>query len=121
MKKFLLIITSCLFSSGAIANHAIQYDIRIDGITCPFCVATSEKALMKLDGVGSISSNLESGVISVCGPNSLVLEESQMRSLFLKKGFTFRSLSKMENCSIDDNPLSDSEHHHADGQEHKHE
>jgi len=104
----------------AIADHKIQYDIRIDGFTCPFCIATSEKALKKIDGIELISSNLETGTISVCGASTLVLEEPELEKLFLKKGFTYRSLSKIDGCSLssNDNPSNANQEHPEDHSEH---
>jgi len=40
--------------------------IRVDGMTCPFCVATSEKSLQKITGVKSVVTNLDEGLIEVC-------------------------------------------------------
>lgn len=100
MKKIIYFLTGLISCSTASADHTIQYDIRVDGITCPFCVATSEKALRKIDGVEAVGANLETGTISVCADSSLVLEDEQLRTLFLKKGFTYRNMSKTEGCSI---------------------
>ncbi|UTW57652.1 heavy-metal-associated domain-containing protein [Kordiimonas sp. SCSIO 12603] len=77
----------------------VQYDIKVDGITCPFCVATSEKALKKIEGVRSVTANLETGIISVCGVEDLELTEEQLRKLFRKKGFTYREFKKSNSCS----------------------
>ena len=85
------------------AAELIQYDLKVDGMTCPFCLASSESALKKLDGVERISSNLETGTISVCGPASLEFDELELGKLFEKKGFTYRHLSKLANCSLVEN------------------
>jgi len=125
MKTQHLLIFTSLFSVTISADSAVQYDIRVDGITCPFCVATSEQALKKIDGISHINSNLDSGTISVCGRDSLVLEEETLRALFLKKGLTYRSMSKTSACSqdgeaIDSTPTLkhgehlDVEHDHAE-------
>ncbi len=46
MKPALLFLFGLVFVGGALADD-VQYEIRVDGITCPFCVATSERALKK--------------------------------------------------------------------------
>jgi len=102
MKNSLILLTSLVIFSTSHADELIQYDLRIDGITCPFCVATSEKALKKIDGIQRISSNLDTGIISVCGVNSLTLEEDQLTNIFRSKGFTYRGQSKLDSCSIEE-------------------
>lgn len=76
----------------------VQYDMRVDGITCPFCVATSAKALKKIDGVKSVDSDLEKGIIKVCADENVVFKDEELKKLFIEKGFTFKSMSKKERC-----------------------
>lgn len=99
MKKLTLLILALLLSTAANADHWVQYDIRIDGITCPFCVLSSEKALKKIDGIQTINTNIETGTMTVCAEQSVVLEESELRKLFLKAGFTYRSFTQSGTCS----------------------
>lgn len=102
MKNLLILIGAALALVSAHAEEQAQYDLRIDGITCPFCVATSEQALREIDGIELISSNLETGIISVCGASSLSLDETQLTKLFRNKGFTYRGLTQANVCSIDE-------------------
>lgn len=76
-----------------------QYVLRIDGITCPFCVATSEKALKQIEGVRSVSSNLKDGTIAVCADDaSADLSDAHLAKLFKGKGFTYRGKEKRGSC-----------------------
>ncbi len=84
--------------SPAWAGKTQTYHMRVDGITCPFCVKTSEKALRKIPGVKRVSTNLKKGVITVCASPSAHITSGKMRTLFTKKGFTFRSMSKGRSC-----------------------
>ncbi len=86
--------------AGAVLADDVQYDIRVDGITCPFCVATSERALMKITGVHAVGSNLETGTIFVCADRQVTFTDAQLKQLFLDKGFTYRSFEKSPGCSI---------------------
>ena len=125
MKKLLFIVFSFALNLSVQANELIQYDLRVDGMTCPFCLATSEKALKKIQGVRYVSSNLDSATISVCGPASLEFDEAELSDLFKTKGFTYRSLEKQKNCSLpgsdgeESTPLETQEHAHSGEQEHK--
>jgi len=103
MVKILLISTGLLFASASAsaANAAdVQYNIRVDGMTCPFCVATSEKALKKIKGVTRVSTNLKKGLIRVCTADSVTFTDKQLKTLFLKKGFTYKSMTKDNGCTI---------------------
>lgn len=77
-----------------------QYDMRVDGLTCPFCVATSSKALKKIDGVSEVAIDLEEGLISVCAAPGTDLNEARMEKLFRKKGFTYRSQTVVATCQL---------------------
>ncbi|VAW01716.1 hypothetical protein MNBD_ALPHA06-2119 [hydrothermal vent metagenome] len=100
----LLPITTGLFMlfAGSTMAADVQYDMRIDGITCPFCVATSAKALKKIDGVKQVGSDLEEGIIKVCADEKVKFTDEQMTKLFVEKGFTYRSMTKANSCSSED-------------------
>lgn len=99
MKSSTLFFIAFVFTGTALADD-VQYDIRVDGITCPFCVATSERALMKIPGVHAVGSNLETGTIFVCADRQVTFTDAQLKQLFLDKGFTYRSFEKSPGCSI---------------------
>ena len=101
MKKSILLTLAFLISTTTNADDRIEYQILIDGITCPFCVASSENALKKIEGILAISTNIETGTMTACSEPSLILEDSQLRKLFLEKGFTYRSFTQSDGCSID--------------------
>lgn len=98
-----VMLTSAGLGLAAGTAHAgdVQYDLRVDGMTCPFCVATSEKALKKIEGVKAVSSDLDAGVISVCAEESVEFTDEQLRELFLDKGFTYKSMTKQDGCTIE--------------------
>ncbi len=119
MKRTILFLVAFAVTSTATLADEVQYDIRVDGITCPFCVATSERALKKIEGVQSVGSNLETGTIFVCADSHVTLTDAQLKQLFRDKGFTYRSFEKTSGCSIaghehDDEELRDIPEDHAD-------
>ena len=107
MKKSILklalapLALTALSTGTAQANHA-QYDMQVDGLTCPFCVATSSKALKKINGVYDVSVDLDTGIISVCAASDTDLSDKRMKKLFRKKGFTYRSQTISESCNFVD-------------------
>ena len=107
-RSILFIVFLMVTATSALADDAsapagdVQYDIRVDGITCPFCVATSERALKKIDGVHAVGSNLETGTIFVCADSRVEFSDAQLQRLFLDKGFTYRSFEQTPGCSLGD-------------------
>lgn len=100
MKKFLFItLTLIMFSSNAFAAN-VQYNIRVDGIVCPFCVKTSANALAKIDGVNEVSTDLEKGLIKVCADEKVNFTDEQLTDLFLKNGFTYKGMEKKDICEL---------------------
>ena len=113
-----------IVSFTSAADHLIdqrhQYDIRVDGMTCPFCVATSRRALEKIAGVQDVAVDLERGEISVCADNQVAFTEHQLKRLFASKGFTFRSFTTTPQCSIVDQPHLPSSAEHSQPHDHSH-
>ena len=100
MRRTILPLILLMVTSVNVMAEDIQYDIRVDGITCPFCVATSERALKKIEGVHAVGSNLESGTILVCADSRVEFTDAQLQKLFLDKGFTYRSFEQALGCSL---------------------
>ena len=119
MKRTILFLFIFAVTITAALADEVQYDIRVDGITCPFCVATSERALKKIEGVHAVGSDLETGTIFVCADSRVAFTDAQLKQLFRDKGFTYRSFEKTSGCSIagherDDEELRDIPEDHAD-------
>lgn len=98
MKRLLFVTAAIVLMSGNAIAADVQYNMRIDGITCPFCVATSAKALKKIDGVKEVGSDLEKGIIKVCADENTRFTDEQLTKLFVEKGFTYRGMEKQEQC-----------------------
>lgn len=99
MMRTSLLAAALLVSAAPALAADRQYVMRIDGITCPFCVATSEKALKKIDGVKSVASNLKEGTITVCADDEKVtFTDESLAALFKEKGFTYRGMEMTGAC-----------------------
>ncbi|MBL4596794.1 MAG: cation transporter [Robiginitomaculum sp.] len=98
MKRLLITTGIAMLVAGNAFAADVQYNMRVDGITCPFCVATSAKALKKIDGVKKVSSDLENGIIKVCADENVKFTDEQLTKLFVEKGFTYRSMEKQKQC-----------------------
>lgn len=78
----------------------VRYVLRVDGMTCPFCVATSEKSLKAMAGVKSVSTDLDRGTISVCADDKVArLDDATLTRMFRQRGFTYRAKQSGTGCS----------------------
>ncbi len=71
-----------------------HYEIRADGLACPYCAYGIEKSFMAIDGVKYVDVKLKKGLVLVTGDKKLALEEPQLKTLFNDAGFTYRSMKK---------------------------
>jgi len=72
-----------------------HYEIRADGLACPYCAYGIEKKLMQIHGVKYVDFDLKKGLVLVTGDEELVLKEAQLKTLFNDSGFTFRKVKKV--------------------------
>ena len=84
-------LLSLLISAAALAD-GLQYQMRVDGLACPYCAYGIEKHLKKIDGVGKIDVDLDNGLVTVNVATGVTLTDEQMVKLFNNAGFTFRSM-----------------------------
>ncbi len=84
-----LVMLSSLQVSFAAGTN---YDIRVDGLACPFCAYGIEKKFKKMDGISNIQIDLDKGLVSVDAEEGIELKEDKMKTLFNDAGFTFRSM-----------------------------
>jgi len=82
-----------LWSSLALAA-GMQYDLRVDGLSCPFCAYGIEKKLKKTEGVETVDIDLKRGVVVVKTREGVKLTEPQMKQLVKDAGFTLKSLTE---------------------------
>lgn len=82
--------------------ETVQHNLRVDGITCPFCVASSAKALKKIDGVEAIDADLEKGIIKVCAEKATDMNDEKLNQLFLDKGFKYRDKETIKTCELNE-------------------
>ncbi|HEC26429.1 MAG TPA: copper chaperone [Gammaproteobacteria bacterium] len=85
---FGLLLIQAAFAAGT------HYEMRVDGLACPFCAYGIEKKLKAVDGVSDIKVDLNKGLVSVNMAEGKELSEEQMKKLFKDAGFTYRSMKK---------------------------
>lgn len=90
-KRWPMALMGLLLIQGAWAAGT-HYEMRVDGLACPFCAYGIEKKLKALEGVENIHVDLDKGLVSVDVKEGKKLTEEQMRQLFTDSGFTYRSM-----------------------------
>ena len=98
MRNLFLTTGAFLAFTATAAMAGDNYTVKVDGMTCPFCVAKAEKTLKTLPGVKNVSTDLKAGVISVCTNPPASLTSDRVKSLITSAGFTFKNLSKSGAC-----------------------
>ncbi len=74
-----------------------RYEIRVDGLACPYCAYGVEKKLKRIDGVISVDIDLDKGIVTVTLREGVSLSELDMHRLFNDAGFTYRSMALVSN------------------------
>ncbi|MFV1984190.1 MAG: heavy-metal-associated domain-containing protein [Thiohalomonadales bacterium] len=88
MSLFGLLLIQNVFAAGT------HYEMRVDGLACPFCAYGIEKKLKAIEGTDKISVDLDKGLVTVNLAEGKELTEEQMKKLFNDSGFTYRSMKK---------------------------
>ena len=94
MKKQILISLFGLFFMQAVFAGSTHYEMRVDGLACPFCAYGIEKKLKAIEGSSDISVDLDKGLVILNMADGKILTEEQMVKLFNDSGFTYRSMKK---------------------------
>jgi len=102
MKQLVAVISIgaiSIFGSTAFAES--KYEIRADGLACPYCAYGIEKKFMAIDGVKHVDIKLKQGKVFVTGKESLKFSEPQLITLFNDSGFTYRTMKNLSDNEID--------------------
>ncbi len=90
-KTFTTLVLGLLLAMNAWAS-CTRYEMRVDGLACPYCAYGIEKKLNAIDGVENLDVDLNAGIVRVDVIEGVVLSETDMKQLFNDAGFTFRSM-----------------------------
>ncbi len=95
MRTFLLTMFM-LAASSVVMGGGMQYELRVDGLACPFCAYGIEKKLKKTAGVKTVAFDLEAGKVIVTTEESARFTEDEMERLIEEAGFTLRGMTERE-------------------------
>jgi len=93
MKKIIIISLFSLWTNFAFAAGT-QYDMRVDGLACPFCAYGIEKGFTKTEGVKSVDIDLKNGLVIVKTEEGKTFTEDQLKEIINDTGFTMKSMTE---------------------------
>ncbi len=73
-----------------------QYQLRVDGLACPFCAYGIEKELKRTDGVESLEIDINAGIVTVTMAEGAAMTEEKARQIVKDAGFTLAGFEKVE-------------------------
>lgn len=89
----IIIATTLLWSSLSLAAGT-QYNLRVDGLACPFCAYGIEKKFTNTEGVESVDINLQKGVVIVKTTGEKTFKENELKQIIHDAGFTLKSMTE---------------------------
>ena len=94
MKQVLLLISFVLLWSSPVFAAGMQYDLRVDGLACPFCAYGIEKKFTRTEGVENVEIDLKNGLVVVKTSDGKSFTEDQLKNIVKDAGFTMKSMSE---------------------------
>ncbi len=92
-KQIIVFVFGMLLLSPAFAAGT-HYEMRVDGLACPYCAYGIEKKLKAIEGTDKINVDLNKGLVKVNLAEGKTLTDEQMTKLFNDSGFTYRGMKK---------------------------
>jgi len=87
--------TALLWSNVGFAAGT-QYNMRVDGLACPFCAYGIEKKFTKTEGVDSVDIDLQKGLVIVKTREGKTFNEKKLKSIINDAGFTMKSVTEKD-------------------------
>ncbi len=76
-----------------------QYQLRVDGLACPFCAYGIEKELKRTDGVLSLDIDINAGTVTVTMADGAAMTEEKAQQIVKDAGFTLAGFERVETAA----------------------
>lgn len=93
IKSLLALSATLLLWSQLNFAAGTHYNLKVDGLVCPFCEYNIKKKLSKLDDVESVDVNLKKGTVDIVVAEGKVLQEKVVKQEIKDAGFTLKSIN----------------------------
>lgn len=96
IQMLFLVLALLLPAPGTVSADADRavYVLQAHGLACPFCAYGIEKQLGRIDGVENVSTDIESGTVTVTLSPGASLTEEQVKEAVDRAGFTMRGFKR---------------------------
>jgi copper chaperone CopZ len=74
---------------------AVQYQLQVDGLACPFCAYGIEKELTRTEGVDGIDIDINAGTVTVTMAEGATMSEAQADQIVKDAGFTLSDFTEV--------------------------
>jgi len=92
--KILIALTATLLLWSPLNFAAgTRYNLKVDGLVCPFCEYNIKKKLSKLDDVETVDVNLKKGTVDIVVAEGKTLQEKVVKQEIKDAGFTLKSIN----------------------------
>jgi len=89
----IIFIIIALAGSGISFAAGTQYQLRVDGLACPFCAYGIEKIFIRTEGVESVDIDLKNGLVIVNTLEEKKFSEDELKTIIDDTGFTMKSMN----------------------------
>lgn len=87
-------IASPAAAAPAAEAHSTYYQLRVDGLACPFCAYGIEKKLHAIKGVEQVQTDIASGSVYIRMGGGATLDEATANQAVQAAGFRLKSLKQ---------------------------
>ncbi|VAW56259.1 hypothetical protein MNBD_GAMMA07-2762 [hydrothermal vent metagenome] len=92
IKKLIILGTTLILWSQLNFAAGKTYNLKVDGLVCPFCEYNIKKKLSKLDNIESVDVNLKKGTVDIIVAEGKDLQEKIVKQEIKDAGFTLKSI-----------------------------
>ncbi len=96
LRRTWLILGLMLLTATTAFAGSEQYQLRVDGLACPFCAYGIEKKLSAIEGVENLDIDIETGAVMVTMADGATLDETAARRAVKAAGFSLRGFAKVD-------------------------
>lgn len=94
----LVVAISIVLVATSVLAAPVRYQLRVDGLSCPFCAYGIEKKLSAIEGVQGVETNIKDGVVIVIMKDGFMMDEATARKAVKEAGFNLRKLEPVQSA-----------------------
>lgn len=97
MKRILLTTVALIFLGiTALFAQSKQVNVRVDGLSCPFCAYGLEKKFKKIEGANDIKIDVDKGLLTFTMDEDKTVTEEEIKKKVKQAGFTPKEITYSE-------------------------